>query len=446
MTQAAGAVAAARSAIARARVAPTPGNLRAARAVVAAARSTHQRADGPASPDGKGYNPYRSGDGEFAPGPHKKRPAAAKAAKTAAPALDARGTGSKTSKTSKPASGKAKAALDDARAAVVQARKSPTEANIAAAKEATSRARVAAGAGTGSKAPAPHAAPVGHGAPPAVHASGPGGLAHAQIKSLRQLGDEDGGGMNSSFVATLGDGSKAVWKPASGESRGMFGPLRSNIDAGTYYKRETAAYKLAEHMGMKDMVPETATVMHGGQTGSLQRWHQGAQLLRMEGEPNGSLPGGHRFGHEDSERMRVFDYVIGNSDRHAGNVLADSSSGSPRPILIDHGLAFPKGSPDQFIQPTEAIHESSDLHPNTRKMIDGLDIHGIARTLHESGIEPEAVRHTLIRVKALQGYPEMLGTPWSGAAHDAWDQWKTPSRNMVSAADMQVIDGLSKPH
>lgn len=278
-------------------------------------------------------------------------------------------------------------------------------------------------------------------APPSA-AKEPGGLAQTKIEYMEKLGGEDSG-LNASYVATLSDGGKAVFKPASGEQAiGISEPVRSNIDAGTYHKREVAAYKLAEHLGMKDMVPETASISHNGEVGSLQRWHSGGKLLALQGDPNGRLEGGARFDHESSERMRVFDYVTGNSDRHAGNLLSDNSSGSPRPILIDHGLTFPKGPPDRFIQPTDAIHESRDLHPNTEKMIRDLDINGIAKTLHASGIEPEAIRHTLIRVKALQSDPNFIATPWSNPAHDAWNMFATDASRMVSRSDLKEIDNV----
>lgn len=332
----------------------------------------------------------------------------------------------------------ARAALTRAKTAAETARKSPTKENKAAARRAVGEASAASGRAPERKGSGPaKAAAKAKPREPGTESKQPSSLADAKITKLENLG----GGLNSSYVATLHDGSKAVFKPASGEvATGVTAPVRTNIAAGTYYKREVASAKLAEQLGMKDMVPETVAVTHNGEIGSLQRWRPGGKLLFMEGDANGQLPGGARFDHESSERMRVFDYITGNSDRHAGNVIVDNSSGKPRPILIDHGLSFPNGPPDRFIQPTDAIHESRDLHPNTENMIKSLDIHGISKTLRDSGIEPEAIRHTLIRVKALQSDPSLIGTPWSSAAPDAWNLYSTDATRMVSKVDMKEIE------
>lgn len=261
-------------------------------------------------------------------------------------------------------------------------------------------------------------------------------LRAAEVVSAANLG----GGQNSSQVVTFKDGSKAVFKPSEGEIR-----ARPNIDPGTYYQREAAASNLAAHFGMHDMIPETIVRDHGGKVGSMQRWKEGTQLTSdpFHGSLDGSMKSGHKFNQEDSERIRVFDYVVGNSDRHAHNLLVGAKAdGSPHPILIDHGLSFPKGEPVRFIQPVSSMTIKDELHPNTQKMIDNIDLHRVARTLHEAGIEKEAIKHTLLRAKAIKEDSNIMRPQSSEPVHDGWELFTHNVGYMVSKGGKSEIDTI----
>lgn len=232
-------------------------------------------------------------------------------------------------------------------------------------------------------------------------------LAEREIVSTKNLG----GGANSSKVAVLDDNTKAVYKPAEGEEYG----LRTNIEGGTYYLREAAASRVAEQLGCADLVP--ATVTHDGPDGegSLQSW-----------VPN-SAPLGERydavFDRDASERMRVYDYITGNSDRHDMNVMVVEKEGRTLPVLIDNGLAFPNGNPNRFIQPWDNIpHEP--LSSSTERMINKIDHVKLAVTLAESGIERKAVQYAVARAEHLKRAPETLdadeGSVDSHSSY-AWD-------------------------
>ncbi len=213
--------------------------------------------------------------------------------------------------------------------------------------------------------------------------------------------------------------------------------MRTNIEDGTSYLREAAAYNVAETLGVADMVP--ATVVRTFETErfievALTAEERAAQLatvdpgwgdaaaieVRRERVPDGpntlpKMPGfdshegltgigslqekvegargvhaGLVFDQDGSERMRVFDFVTGNSDRHDRNVLVRNVDGKTMPVLIDNGLSFPNGTPDRFIQPTKYMHQDprpllastlKQLTTNARELFDVRTISNTATLL-----------------------------------------------------------------
>lgn len=137
-----------------------------------------------------------------------------------------------------------------------------------------------------------------------------------------------GGGINDTVLLDLEDGSSAVFKPEDGESPGARGSVQ-----GMYYRREVAASDVAALLGLDDIVPATVSRVVGGRAGSLQSFAEGAL-------PASDFSREERFdGEEDSMRAAAFDFLIGNTDRHANNWLLKDG----KLVLIDHGLSFPNG-------------------------------------------------------------------------------------------------------
>lgn len=215
-----------------------------------------------------------------------------------------------------------------------------------------------------------------------------------------------GGHVNEAYEVTLlaPDGStmRAVWKPTPTHSE------RSNIAPSEIPTRERAASVVADQLGVRDMLPATTTRTIGGEHGSLQALAERAD----EPEPR-------KLDHETLARMRVFDFIIGNSDRHGGNVLWRNG----QPVLIDHGYSFPSGPPDYFMQPTNP--PSRRLTKALVDAIAAIDETRLAGALHVAGLDVEAVRHTLYRVRALKADPQVLRATaaptedrmrWEGAA------------------------------
>jgi len=98
------------------------------------------------------------------------------------------------------------------------------------------------------------------------------------------------------------------------------------------YKSEIAAYELDKLLGL-DMVPPAVERTLNGDTGAAIMWIDGVKSVK---ETGGKVPSGPAWD-KPIRRMLMFDNLIGNPDRNAGNILI----GPPGElILIDHSRAF----------------------------------------------------------------------------------------------------------
>jgi len=164
---------------------------------------------------------------------------------------------------------------------------------------------------------------------PKKPAGGEETLRTATVKSESNLG----GGASVVKLITLEGGGKAVFKPASGESKTA---TRKDITPGKTTEREAAAWEVAKIVGMSDMVAPAVIRNVGGERGIVSGWQDG-KIAKVVGKDKAF------DGEEGRARAALFDYVIGNSDRHAGNWLVRPNGNL---ALIDHGLSFPdKGTP-----------------------------------------------------------------------------------------------------
>jgi len=150
-----------------------------------------------------------------------------------------------------------------------------------------------------------------------------------------------GGGVNESFVLDFGEGKgKGVFKPISGEE---FEGMRKDFKSITNKKftladREVLAYRVAKEIDMDDMVPTTVmrTTKIDDLTykGSCQKFVDNAKTFAESPDPF------HTISDVDRYRIGVYDYLIGNTDRHSSNWMKIVDT--PKPVLIDHGYSFPK--------------------------------------------------------------------------------------------------------
>lgn len=128
-------------------------------------------------------------------------------------------------------------------------------------------------------------------------------LKHKKIVDSRPIGT----GASKPYYVRFEDGTEGVWKknvgwPASGPA-------------------ETAAYKLDQELGT-DFVGTTVERTFNGVPGTVQ--------VRVTNLRKKSLD-------DNPDELSLFDYLIGNRDRHYNNHLQNQSG---QVVAIDHGLAF----------------------------------------------------------------------------------------------------------
>jgi hypothetical protein len=213
---------------------------------------------------------------------------------------------------------------------------------------------------------------------------------HRDIVSTKDLG----GGVNASKVVKFRGGGAAVWKPAAGESAE---DRPTGIEPGTMHVREAAAHDVARLLGI-DVVPPTTVRRHEGQEGSVQAF--------VRARPAWSAKATER---ESAEQMRLLDFISGNRDRHAGNLLLKKGGAV---VAIDNGQAFPSERAG-IQQPTSTSvpFAGKGLLPTTEARIRDLDLDELATTLRRRGLSDEAVRHALYRATLLKEQPAVLAVP-----------------------------------
>lgn len=148
-------------------------------------------------------------------------------------------------------------------------------------------------------------------------------LLNSQIIAIEDVGS--GVTKPKKVVLKVADGGilKAVFKPISrGRQRGYW----------ESYEAEVVAYELDKLMGLQ-MVPPTVERRIGKVMGSLQLWVDDCNLYK---DVEGRIPATPHWSNELS-RMKIFDNLICNRDRNAGNFLVGNDGTI---VLIDHSRAF----------------------------------------------------------------------------------------------------------
>ncbi|MCD0446467.1 hypothetical protein LO763_22890 [Glycomyces sp. A-F 0318] len=133
-------------------------------------------------------------------------------------------------------------------------------------------------------------------------------------------------GINRSIEVTFADGSKGLYKPLHGDNS-QLGLLGVAPDAASSSSlREVAAYRIDRALGI-NLTPATRWWNGPEGPGSLQRW--AAPVFP-------GLPAV-RYTDDERQRLAVFDFILGNYDRHSDNYLTTHDG---RLITIDHGLSL----------------------------------------------------------------------------------------------------------
>lgn len=251
-----------------------------------------------------------------------------------------------------------------------------------------------------------------------------------------------GGGSNGGRLVQLSYRglAKGIFKPASGEGPGRVW-LMGRVKVGTYYRRDVAAWRLSTMIGLDGAVPPTAERIVEGQVGSLQLWRDDARAL-SDFTPG---PGGPQLDRRMAERVRAFDFILGNADRKPANMLVTvvRSSGTARyePVAIDHGSSLPLTGRFEFRWPLEWIQtHDGPLLPETRAWLRDIDRSDVARALSSAGIERKAVERALFRLERIKRDPDFLALGPQGGMKGA----RQMLRRIRRAAALQPDQGLTR--
>ncbi len=151
------------------------------------------------------------------------------------------------------------------------------------------------------------------------------------LERERSYGSHYQGGVNEVIYVDLIDDGCAMFKPADGENQTKVFP---ELKAGTYYKRERAAYLVDRFLDL-GLVPPTVIREMDGSVGSMQEFIPDAQTPRsMDADEWQSLD----FESDAFQKMWLLDYIIHNADRNMGNYLI--KDGGETVKAIDHGFCF----------------------------------------------------------------------------------------------------------
>jgi hypothetical protein len=166
--------------------------------------------------------------------------------------------------------------------------------------------------------------------------------------------------------AADGEGLLAVYKPARGES-----PLW-DFPAGTLYRREVAAYRLARFLGWPRVPPTVVREEGPHGVGALQ--------LYLETDPSQHFLSADERPSDTWLPIALFDVVANNADRKSGHCLIDEEE---RVWVIDHGLTFHAHPKLRTViwdfagqRPTEALRDDlarAEASLRGGPLADGLD-------------------------------------------------------------------------
>jgi hypothetical protein len=202
----------------------------------------------------------------------------------------------------------------------------------------------------------------------------------------------DGGGYTSMFVELKDDGA-GVFKPANSEVA-----YREHAEAGTYYKRERAAYLVDKFLGF-NLVPPTVIRKINNQDGSFQEFIPDAKTYSecqfSDSEEDREQIQGDTW-RSEAIKLWIFDYIIYNSDRNKGNLLIKNGKIS----VIDNGGTFAADKLDRVVD-FYNVSIPEEIKSNVAHLISNEQNQNALKTLLSELLSPGEVEAFFFRVKAI---------------------------------------------
>jgi hypothetical protein len=234
-------------------------------------------------------------------------------------------------------------------------------------------------------------------------------------------------------------GNTLLLKPGSG---GQTPAAGAKQDSSTQSRREAAFYHMADAWHLGDFVPRADLLLVNGKEYAaihLLPWsYKGMDKLKAKDVQAGRAILSDYLKRGLLHRWAVLDFVLGNADRHAGNLMARDGDVK----LIDHGSAFAGTAFDpahdensftpfylrawadgKFSQMTAEAklkvmprldHQTEE---SLKGWIDGLHVEDLDRVLLRYGVDPTASKARLAQLKA-----QVAGMPADEAINKLWVQ------------------------
>jgi hypothetical protein len=163
----------------------------------------------------------------------------------------------------------------------------------------------------------------------------------------------------------------------------QFSNGKSEVNFRDSYKYNIAAYELAKMLGLGDMMPVTVERKWEGKIGSLTWWLP----VMMDGEKMQSKhiePPDPNAWNKQENKMRVFEQLVFDTDRNAGNLLISEKwhlwmIDFSRAFRIQHELKDPKKllmCDRQLLKYLRQL-KASDLEQNIKKYLTKNEINGV---------------------------------------------------------------------
>ena len=183
-------------------------------------------------------------------------------------------------------------------------------------------------------------------------------LKGAKVVDIKSLST----GVTNSQRADLSDGviTHHAHIQSIDESKSVFqGDRGAELNFRDTWKYNVAGYKLAQMLGIDDMVPPSVERSVAGKTSSLTWWIEDSMMEVDRQKKKVAIPDKDKWNRE-MHVVRVFDQLIYNTDRNLQNLMIDKEF---RIWMIDHTRAF-RRYPD--------LKEKKDLQMCDRALLEHL--------------------------------------------------------------------------